>query len=578
MGDAALRFGRYEALFRIASGGMAEVFAARVRGEGGFEKLVAVKRMLPHLAEDPQFVRMFLDEARVAANLSSANVVQTLDIGRTDEGALYIVMELVLGLSLSELLPLAFKRGGHLPIAVCVETLAQAAMGLHDAHEARTAAGELLGLVHRDVSPQNVLIGLDGRVRLTDFGIARVTEARLVHTQHGTVKGKFAYFSPEQSRGAELDRRSDVFALGIVAWEMLSGRRLFVRESPTTTVDAVRSADIPRLELLRPEIPPVLGGVVHRALDRRIDSRWETARVFSEAMRESLGSAGATPGLLAAFVRGLRPDRIVQLEERMREAVASPQLRTLPDIEVELPDTEATVLDAAPPGAIPPPVEPTTVPRADPGRHGTAGGTQWAAPIARTPAGAPSAPSGATAATALTAHAARTRRRVPRPRAIAVGLGAVIALGVVVALVLRDGEDGASANAPAAPVTSQSGAPAEDDGAGERALAGPTETAVLGASSAAHGSTAAPESGSAGAGGAGADGARAEEAAEPTASRADDTAAARAARRRRRSIAAARTATAAAPREQAPEPPAPMAPAMREIRPGQVLGLPEGLE
>lgn len=344
MGESALRFGRYEALFRIASGGMAEVFAARVRGEGGFEKLVAVKRMLPHLAEDPEFVRMFLDEARVAAHLTSANVVQTLDIGRTDDGALYIVMELVLGLSLAELLPLALKSG-HVPVAVCVEVLAQVAMGLHDAHEARTAAGELLGLVHRDVSPQNVLIGLDGRARLTDFGIARVSESRRADTQHGTIKGKFAYFSPEQSRGATLDRRSDVFALGIVAWEMLAGRRLFARTSPTDTVEAIRNGDIPHLDRVRPGLPPALTEAVHRALERPIDGRWRTARDMAEALRESLGSAGSAPAVVASFVQRLRAERIVQLEARVREAVASPEVRTLPDIVVADSVDDATIVD-----------------------------------------------------------------------------------------------------------------------------------------------------------------------------------------------------------------------------------------
>jgi serine/threonine-protein kinase len=323
---------------------MAEVFAARVRGEGGFEKLVAVKRMLPHLAEDPQFVRMFLDEARVAANLASANVVQTLDIGRTEDGALYIVMELVLGLSLAELLPLGLERG-PIPIDVCVEVLAQAATGLHDAHEARAPAGDPLGLVHRDVSPQNLLVGIDGRVRITDFGIARVTESRLVHTQHGTIKGKFAYFSPEQSRGAELDRRSDVFALGVVAWEMLAGRRLFARRSPIEMTEAVRNGEIPRIDAARRGVPPGLAEAVHRALERSIDRRWQSAREMADALRESLGSVGSTPAVVAAFVGELRADRIVQLEARVREAVASPEIRTLPDIEIELPDADATVLD-----------------------------------------------------------------------------------------------------------------------------------------------------------------------------------------------------------------------------------------
>lgn len=346
MGDTALRFGRYEVLFRIAAGGMAEVFAARVRGEGGFEKLVAIKRMLPHLAQDGQFVQMFLDEARVAATLSSPNVVQTLDIGRTDDGELYIVMEFVLGLSLSELIPLAWARG-PLPIPVCVEVLAQVATGLHHAHEARTTAGDRLNLIHRDVSPQNVMIGVDGRSRLTDFGIARVTRDRHQQTDHGTVKGKFAYCSPEQSLGGELDRRSDVFALGIVAWEMLAGRRLFARHSPVDTLEAVRSAEIPPLEVVRGRLPARLPDAVHRALERDPDRRWQAADAMAHALRESLGTVGSTPSIVAEFVRDLRPERVVQLEARVRDAVASPQVRTLPDIEIEAPedDPDLTVVD-----------------------------------------------------------------------------------------------------------------------------------------------------------------------------------------------------------------------------------------
>ena len=193
------RMGRYELLFRIASGGMAEVYAARVVGEGGFEKLVAVKRMLPTLAEDEEFVQMFLDEARVAANISNAHVVQTLDLGRDSTGALYIVMDLVVGVTLSRILKEAAKVRRAIPVDMAVELLAQAASGLHAAHDATTPVGEPLHIIHRDVSPQNILVGVDGRVRITDFGVARAV-ARATQTQAGRIKGKFAYCSPEQLR------------------------------------------------------------------------------------------------------------------------------------------------------------------------------------------------------------------------------------------------------------------------------------------------------------------------------------------------------------------------------------------
>jgi serine/threonine-protein kinase len=333
MGESALQFGRYEALFRIASGGMAEVFAGRVRGEGGFEKLVAIKRMLPHLADDPEFVSMFLDEARVAANVSSPHVVQTLDIGRTEDGALFIVMDLVVGLSLSELRAVSRQREEPLPKEIAVAILAQAAEGLHDAHEARTASGDALHLVHRDVSPQNLLVGADGRTRLTDFGIAFAAKSRMTETEHGKIKGKFAYFSPEQSHGAALDRRSDVFALGIVGWEMLAGCRLFAREKPSETIEAVRNGPIPRLDEIRPELEPELASVIDRALARDVEKRYPTARAMAEALR---GIHPAQNGRVESFVESLRPERLVQLEARIREAVASPEVRTLPDIDVEV--------------------------------------------------------------------------------------------------------------------------------------------------------------------------------------------------------------------------------------------------
>ena len=292
--DSLPRFGRYEALFKIASGGMAEVFAARIRGEAGFEKLVAVKRMLPHLAEDAGFVDMFLDEARVAVHVSSPHVVQTLDLGRAEDGALYIVMELVVGAALSTLVRDLRRANSQVPVPIAVELIAQAAQGLDDAHEATTATGGHLGIVHRDVSPHNILVGADGRARVTDFGIARAMMRRTA-TAAGELKGKFAYFSPEQASGKPLDRRADLFALGIVGWETLLGRRLFTGDDPMSLLEAVKNEPIPLAREIDETIPDVVSRAIARALTRPVDHRYQTGAEMAQALRDAGRMLGPQP-------------------------------------------------------------------------------------------------------------------------------------------------------------------------------------------------------------------------------------------------------------------------------------------
>ncbi len=292
--DSLPSFGRYEALFRIAAGGMAEVFAARMRGEAGFERLVAVKRMLPHIAEDEHFVDMFLDEARLAVHVSSPHVVQTMDLGRAEDGALYIVMDLVVGSALSALIRDVRKRGQRVPVPIAVEIIAQAAQGLDDAHEAATPTGIQLGIVHRDVSPHNLLVGIDGRTRVTDFGIARAM-LRRTSTAVGELKGKFAYFSPEQAEGQQVDRRADLFALGIVAWETLVGRRLFTGDDSLALLTAVKTQVIPPLAEVDDEVPQAVSRVVARALERDRERRYQTGADFATALRDAGRVLGPAP-------------------------------------------------------------------------------------------------------------------------------------------------------------------------------------------------------------------------------------------------------------------------------------------
>jgi eukaryotic-like serine/threonine-protein kinase len=283
-------YGRYQTLFRIAAGGMAEVYAARVRGEAGFQKLVALKRMLPHLTDDERFVNMFMDEGKLAANIESPNVVSTLDLGRADDGSLYLVMELVVGTTLSTLLRNVAKDGELCPIDVACEILAQAAQGLHDAHEAKTPFGAPLQLVHRDISPQNILVGTDGRVRITDFGVARAV-LRRTKTSTGEFKGKLSYFSPEQCADRNLDRRSDLFSLGVVAWETLTTRRLFHAENPLAVLERVTRMPIPSAHTVRPEVPEAVAEVVAKALQRDRNERFDTALEFGQALRAAAQEA-----------------------------------------------------------------------------------------------------------------------------------------------------------------------------------------------------------------------------------------------------------------------------------------------
>lgn len=315
--------GRYEPLFRVASGGMAEVFAARIRGEAGFQRLVAVKRMLPHLAADEHFVQMFLDEAKLAVHVASPHVVQTLDLGRAADGALFIAMELVVGCSLASLLRELRVGGRRVPPRLALEILAQAAQGLDAAHEALTPTGEPLDIVHRDVSPQNILVGVDGRTRVADFGVARAMMRRS-STATGELKGKIAYFSPEQAAGQAIDRRADVFALGCVAFEVLAGRRLFSAADALRILAQVKEAPIPLLHELDESIPYGASAAVARALARPLDERWPTAGAFAVALRGAAEELGprASPREIAAWVGEAGGEPLAQMRAQIERALA----------------------------------------------------------------------------------------------------------------------------------------------------------------------------------------------------------------------------------------------------------------
>jgi len=289
----ASSFGKYTLVAKLATGGMAEIFLARLLSDGGFEKLVCIKRILPHLARDPQFVAMFLDEARVVARISHPNVCQVFELGEID-GQYYIAMEYLAGVPLS-----VFRRPDYYPIQVEPKLVAafgmQACEGLHHAHQLRGANGEQLGVVHRDISPQNLFVTLDGIVKVLDFGIAKVQD-QSVRTSTGAVKGTYAYMSPEQLRGEKVDRRADVWALGAVLWETLAQRHLFKRDTEFLTFQAITSDPIPDICEVRPDVPPLLGDTIARALSRDREHRFATARALGEALAQAVGPLGGPAG------------------------------------------------------------------------------------------------------------------------------------------------------------------------------------------------------------------------------------------------------------------------------------------
>ncbi|MCY1043466.1 protein kinase [Corallococcus sp. bb12-1] len=303
-------FGRYELLRKLATGGMGAVYLARQKGPVGFQKLLVVKRLLPHLSEDDEFLQMFLDEARIAALLNHPNIAQIYEMGDVD-GQYYIAMEYVHGEPLGSLVPRASAHPGGFPLGLRCRIIAEAAAGLDAAHNARSPSGRKLSLIHRDVSPQNVLVGFNGGVKLIDFGVAKA-QGKLSQTVVGTIKGKHAYMSPEQARGEPLDARSDVFGLGTVFYELLTNGRLFKRESEMATLKAVVGFKIVPPSEAVPGIPKSLDAIVFKALARKRDDRFSTAGELQLALEEFLQQEKlhGTSAHLAAFMRDVYADEL----------------------------------------------------------------------------------------------------------------------------------------------------------------------------------------------------------------------------------------------------------------------------
>ncbi|HEY2738518.1 MAG TPA: serine/threonine-protein kinase, partial [Thermoanaerobaculia bacterium] len=297
-------FGQYSLLEKIAVGGMAEVWKARMRGVEGFQKMVAIKKILAHMSENAEFIGMFIDEAKLAAQLSHPNIVHIYDLGKISR-SYYIAMEYVEGKDLRSLLNAGRRRAQPLPMGLALLIAARLASALDYAHRKRDFEGRELGLVHRDVSPQNVLISYDGDVKLCDFGIAKAV-SKVGQTQMGALKGKLQYMSPEQAWGRAVDARSDIFSLGAVLFEMLTGERLFSGESEMSVLEAVRQGRTRAPRDVNPSIPAEVDAIVTHAL-APIQSRFQSAGEMSQRIEAVLHGLRPSPGPadLAAYIHRL---------------------------------------------------------------------------------------------------------------------------------------------------------------------------------------------------------------------------------------------------------------------------------
>ena len=310
--------GRYAIHEEIASGGMATVHFGRLVSAGGFSRTVAIKRLHAHLARDPEFVKMFLDEARIAARIRHPNVVPVLDVVNT-EGEIFLVMEYVAGESLALLARAVRDRGERIPFPIAAALVVGVLRGLHAAHEATDERGQPLCIVHRDVSPQNILVGRDGSAHLLDFGVAKA-EGQLQTTREGRIKGKVGYMPPEQARGSEVTRAVDIYAAGVVLWELLTGERLFAGDNDAIVLERVLFG-----EVVAPSgkgAPPELDEVVMRALGKVPESRFSTAREMARAIEAAVDVASG-----AEITEWLEMQAGGLIEDRQRRAAALAQGR-----------------------------------------------------------------------------------------------------------------------------------------------------------------------------------------------------------------------------------------------------------
>jgi serine/threonine protein kinase len=303
-------YGRYELIKKIATGGMAEIFLARQAGLEGFEKLLVLKRILPHLAENDEFVEMFLHEARVAVRLNHPNIVQIFDLGK-ENNAYYIAMEYIHGEDARRVWKQADAQKKPIPVPLVCRIVMDAAAGLDYAHKKTDPSGAPLHIIHRDVSPQNILVSFEGAVKVVDFGIAKAAD-QASQTRAGVLKGKYSYMSPEQAAGKDIDQRTDQFALGVVLWELLTARRLFKRNNDIQTLAAVTECKITQPWEIDPRVPKEVGAIALKAMARDPDQRFEDLHQMQVALEEWLlaNRQSSGPSHLASYLADLYADRL----------------------------------------------------------------------------------------------------------------------------------------------------------------------------------------------------------------------------------------------------------------------------
>lgn len=325
------RVGRYELVDKLGVGGMATVYIGRALGTAGFEKVVAIKVIHPHLASEREFVDMFLDEARIAARIHHPHVVEILDLGHEDD-QYFMAMEYVEGDTLSSLIKELRKAGRRLPVPVALQIVADACEGLAAAHDLVDPDGVPYHLVHRDVSPHNLLVGRDGRVRVVDFGIMKAAGKRST-TLTGQLRGKLPYMSPEQARGKAIDHRTDLFALGVVAWELLVGARLFTGETESEILARVCEFEVPDIAALHPDIPRACITLLERALapeaDKRHRDAHEMLRDIRAAMRETGSGSDDAREVLRAEIDAAFGPRLDYTRAKLRNRASARDARTL---------------------------------------------------------------------------------------------------------------------------------------------------------------------------------------------------------------------------------------------------------